>query len=127
MATLCKCRARFSLHTYLTLSDVVKVGEGAVYVSEDVIPGLAMEDRIAPGCVSNHDPIDKLTYLLARTIRVRRYDWGGLEADGYHIVVIAMIDVGLLVAPQSLFQIFQRLSLIYVRRLAFAMQLETDT
>ena len=46
MSSLCERFTSLDLDALLTFSDVVKPGEGAVYVSVDLLPGLYVKDRI---------------------------------------------------------------------------------
>ena len=107
VASLGKCLARLHLDALLTLSDIEEAWEGAINVRIYVFPRLDVEDRIAFTDLPDKDPFFELADFLVWPIGILWHRWHRLVSNWAHVVIVAMIDVGLVLRPETLLEIFE--------------------
>lgn len=78
----------------LALSDVVKVRESTIDVGDYLVPLLGVKARVALGYFTDNNPGVKLSDVFVHGICIDWLIWCLLEADGAHVVVVAVIDIG---------------------------------
>ena len=95
------------LDTFLASSDVVEPRECAVDVGVDVFPWFDVESWVHLGDFTDDDQVLELSDLFVGFVGIVLEAGGRFEADWAHVVVPAVIYVGLLLILETLLQLFE--------------------
>lgn len=120
-------RTCFVLHSCLTFSNIEKTREGAVNISVDVGPLLRVKDWIALADLADDNPVDEFSNIAVFFVGVLGVGRCGFETNGAHVVVIAVINIGLLFVFQSITQLIQTRFTILAKSLILAVQFERNS
>ena len=123
MAPLGKCLACLHLDALLTLPDIKEAREGAIYVRVYVFPCFNVKDWIAFTYFSDQDPIFELTDFFIQPVSILWHRRHRFVSDWAHVVIVAVIDVGLILGPQACLQILKCSRRVNSQSLALPMQL----
>ena len=95
------------LDAFLASSYIVEPRECAVDVGVDVFPWFDVERGVHLGDFTDDDPVLELSDLFVGFVGIVLEAGGRFEADWAHVVVPAVIYVGLLLILETLLQLFE--------------------
>ena len=67
-----------------------------------------MESRVHSGYFADNNPVPELRYLFVHLVCIVLEGGCGLKADWAHVMIIAVVNVGLLIVLETSFQFIER-------------------